>query len=315
MEGEANIRLLEQAVANHAFVRGIEKHRGPDGQLDTQGNLKLWDEGMAPFEKIYLRPGGAESEALGADGAYLVFVPAKAPCSDIILIAHGGGFRWRTGCEGPNVALFFHRLGYHTAILTYRLSPAHDRRESMEDMRRAIRILRDRQRRWGTDGRVIAMGFSAGAMLCGNCATHFDLGAPDSQDPVERCSSRPDAVVMGYGAMSCVSFPMPFGMEPEESLFGATPQERFYFAPEKHVTPQTPPMFLWQTLSDDGRHGLCLAKALQDAGVAYELHIMEGGVHGLGLADGENDLGACVPHIAHWAQLCHEWLKLRKGET
>ena len=67
---------------------------------------------------------------------------------------------------------------------------------------------------------------------------------------------------------------------------------------------------IWQTLSDDGRHGLCLAKALQDAGVPYELHIFEGGVHGLGLADGENDLNANVPHIAEWGKLCTGWLDL-----
>ena len=120
-----------------------------------------------------------------------------------------------------------------------------------------------------------------------------------------------DACVVGYGAMSSVSFPGPFMADPNEpDLFGFNAADRYYLATEKHITPQTPPFFIWQTLSDDGRHGLCLAKALQDAGVAYELHILEGGVHGLAMADGENDLAANVPHIRHWGELCCEWLTL-----
>lgn len=311
MRQEDNIRLLEQRIGQHAFIRNISKHRRPDGELDIDGNLKCWDDGMEGFEKIYLREGEAGESRTGVDAAYLVFVPAedKEP-RDTILIAHGGGFAWRTGCEGPNVAWHFHQLGYNTAILAYRLQPKYGRRECMEDMQRAIRILRSRREEYGLGGRVIVMGFSAGAMICGNCATHFDLGNADSADAVERCSCRPDAAVIAYGAMSSVSFPVPFGMDMGGGLFGNSPAERYYFAPEKHVTPDTPPMFIWQTLSDDGRHGMCLAKALQDAGVPYELHIMEGGVHGLGLADGENDLAADVPHIARWTQLCDEWLKL-----
>lgn len=310
MSEEKNVRMLKRAVEQHVFIRHISEHLLPDGTLDMEGNLKIWDDGMREFDKTYLWDGDGEAEKTGVDAAYLVFIPAEEKGRDTILVAHGGGFTWRTGCEGPNVALHFHKLGYNTAILTYRLQPNHGRRESMKDMQRAIRIIRSKREEWQLGERVIAMGFSAGAMICGNCATHFDEGKPDSEDPIERFSCRPDAAVISYGAMSCVSFPLPFGMELDDQLYGGTPEERYYFAPEKHVTPQTPPMFIWQTVSDDGRHGMCLAKALQDAGVPYELHIMEGGVHGLGLADGENDLAAYVPHIARWTTLCDEWIKM-----
>lgn len=199
---------------------------------------------------------------------------------------------------------------YNTAILSYRLLP-YDRYASMADMQRAIRLLRARKEEFGIGEKIVVMGFSAGGMICGNCATHFDNGSQTAPDLVQQMSSRPDACVIGYGAMSEVSFPQPFMMEqPEHSLFGDTPKDKFYLATEKNVRPDSPPFFIWQTLSDDGRHGLCLAKALQDAGVPYELHIFEGGVHGLGLADGENDLNANVPHIAEWGKLCTGWLDL-----
>lgn len=306
-----NIPLLKNRVETHAFIRNISKHRLPDGTLDVEGNLKLWNDGMQGFVKTPLwekTPGWREDTHLQGE-PYLVFVPGN-PGSPTILIAHGGGFSWRTGCEGPNVAWYFHQAGYNTAILSYRLLP-YDRYASMADMQRAIRLLRARKEEFGIGEKIVVMGFSAGGMICGNCATHFDNGSQTAPDLVQQMSSRPDACVIGYGAMSEVSFPQPFMMEqPEHSLFGDTPKDKFYLATEKNVRPDSPPFFIWQTLSDDGRHGLCLAKALQDAGVPYELHIFEGGVHGLGLADGENDLNANVPHIAEWGKLCTGWLDL-----
>ena len=93
-------------------------------------------------------------------------------------------------------------------------------------------------------------------------------------------------------------------------MYGETMQERLYLAPEKNIRYNSPPFFVWQTLSDDGRYGMSLAKALSDAAIPYELHIFEGAVHGVGVADGENDLGMKSLHVARWTQLCDEWLAL-----
>lgn len=310
-EFASNARLLKQAVQEGWFIRPIARHRLADGSLDVAGNLEQWNRAMEPFRKTPLweqTPGWDERDPLQGE-PYLVFVPSPAavPGRPTLLISHGGGFLWRTGCEGPNVAWFFHRMGYNTAILSYRLRP-YSRMAALADIQRAVRLLRAEKDRFGIGDAVVTMGFSAGGMLSGNCATHFDNGCPEAEDPVERFSCRPDACVVGYGAMSGVSFPAPFGAAPDP-LFGEG-EERFYLATEKHVSPASPPFFIWQTLSDDGRHGLCLAKALQDAGVPYELHIFEGGAHGLAMADGQNDLEQQVPHITHWGELCAEWLAM-----
>lgn len=316
MREQKNIALLEQAVKNHVFIRNIAKHRNPDGTLDFDGNFRLWNKGMEPFEKMKLweKTPGFDDRDSRQEEPYLVFIPAENPeVKDTIIVSHGGGFGWRTGCEGPNVALEFHKRGYNTAILSYRLEP-YGRMDSLADLQRAIRLLRSKKDELHITDRIIVMGFSAGGMLSANSATHFDMGNMDSEDEVEHYSDRPDAAVIAYGAMSGVSFPRPFGMPAdfEHDMMGKNNRERNYLAPEKNVTPDTPPMFIWQTLSDDGRFGMCLAKELQDADVPYELHIMEGGVHGLGLADGENDLAANVPHIHHWVELCDEWLELHR---
>lgn len=174
-----NIPLLKNRVETHAFIRNISKHRLPDGTLDVEGNLKLWNDGMQGFVKTPLwekTPGWREDTHLQGE-PYLVFVPGN-PGSPTILIAHGGGFSWRTGCEGPNVAWYFHQAGYNTAILSYRLLP-YDRYASMADMQRAIRLLRARKEEFGIGEKIVVMGFSAGGMICGNCATHFDNGSID----------------------------------------------------------------------------------------------------------------------------------------
>ena len=301
---DENVTHLQEAVERHRFIRNIRYHRLPDGTLDYAGNRKVWERATEDLIKT----------PLGPTGAWFAFVPVETGAErteeirkrGTILIAHGGGFNWRTGCEAGNAAWYFHRRGFNTAILSYRLQPV-PRIDSMRDMQQAIRLLRIRQDEFGISDRIAVMGFSAGGMLAGNCATHFGEEVTDSG-----LSDRPDAVVIGYGAMSCVSFHRPFPAADysaaELAFCGRTEEERYYLAPEKNIRPDTPPMFIWQTLSEPGAFGMTLAKSLEDAKVPYELHIFSEGSHGICLADGENDLGENNPHVAHWAELCAEWL-------
>lgn len=310
---EENIKALENAVKNHAFIRHVSRHRNPDGTMDIAGNLKIWNHGMEAFKKIPLwkpgqTPGYDDRDPLQPE-PYLVFIPGEGK-KDIILIAHGGGFEIRTGCEGVNTAWYFHELGYPTAILCYRLMP-YARIDALRDMQRAIRLLRSRADTLGISDRIVVMGFSAGAMLSANCATHFDEHLFPQADETDSFSDRPAAVVMGYGAFSDVSFPRMFTSPEDYGIWGRNHEEKIYFAPEKNITVKTPPFFIWQTLSDDGRYGINLAKHLNDMGISYELHIFDQGEHGLAMADGENDLFLDLPHVHHWGQLCDEWLQLK----
>lgn len=313
---EKNIELLKDAVERHAFIIPINRHRDENGEINVEQFKINWEKQMEPFEKIKLwekTPGYDERDKLQPE-PYMVFIPGE-PSEKVkgtILVAHGGGFSIRTGCEGPNVAWYFHNLGYNTAILTYRLKP-YTRFDAIADMQRAVRVLRDRKEILGISDKVVVMGFSAGGMLSADCSVHFDYGDPGAADEIQRQSCRPDAAVIGYGAITGVSFPRPFMMPPdyEGDMCGLNKKERRYLAAEKNIRYDSPDFFIWQTLSDDGRYGMNLAKELQDADIPYELHIFEGGVHGLGMADGENDLGMNVPHITHWGTLCDEWLQMK----
>ena len=108
-----------------------------------------------PFAKTWLwehTPGFDERDPLQEE-PYFVFVPAPegSTVKTTILVSHGGGFESRTGCEGANVAWHFHKAGYPTAILSYRLAP-YSRLDSLADIQRAVRTLRARQEDFGIDG-------------------------------------------------------------------------------------------------------------------------------------------------------------------
>lgn len=307
---QKNYDIIRRMVENDEAIRHVSLHRKPDGTFDLEGNKKLWNGLLAQLETVPLwengAPGFDDRDPLQPEPS-IVFVPAQnaeAPAGTII-VAHGGGFQSRTGCEGINVAEYFAAKGFNCAVLTYRLEP-YTRRDAWADMQRAIRLLRARQEELHITDKIAVMGFSAGGMLSGNCATHYDAGNPDAEDVIERFSSRPDAAVLGYGAFATVAFPGGFFCNPFRDKDRA---EKLWLAPEKNLTPDTPPFFIWQTNSDDPRNAFVLGSALTEAGVSFELHCFPEGIHGLALADGHNDLAMRVPQVMRWADLCADWLR------
>lgn len=307
---QENYEVLQRIIRDGSVIRHVSKHRNPDGSFDLEGNKKIWNSAIARFQQIYLwedgAPGFDERDPLQTQPS-IIFIPAQGVEGPrgVVVIAHGGGFESRTGCEGMHVADYFAKAGFHAAILTYRLHP-YSRRDAMADMQRAIRLLRARREELRISDKVAVMGFSAGGMLCGNCATHYDLGDCYAADPIQWQSCRPDAVVVCYGAFATLAFPGPFMYSP---FADPDREEKRYLAPENNVTKDTPPFFIWQTNSDDPRNAFVLGSALTEAGVPFELHCFPDGVHGLALADGNNDLYSNIPHVAHWASLCVEWLQ------
>ncbi len=313
---ESNYDVLAKVVEEDAVVRNVSKHRLPDGTFDLEGNMKIWNDAIARFDQIQLWENGApnfnQEETPLQPQPSIIFVPAHDTdeIRGTIIVACGGGFTSRTGCEGMNVAWYFVNNGFNVAILTYRLMP-YSRLDAMDDMQRAIRLLRFRKDELKISEKVVCMGFSAGGMLSGNCATHFDPKA-DPADEIDKVDCRPDAACVCYGAFAPLSFPTAFGMRRNgPSMFGRNFDEQVYLALELNVTPQTCPMFIWQTNSDDPRNAMALANALAARKIPFELHCYTDGVHGLAMADGHNDLAMNVPQVQSWAPLCAQWLKDR----
>jgi acetyl esterase/lipase len=111
--------------------------------------------------------------------------------------------------EGQLVAKFFNEHGITVFGLKYRTKPPSQdvAADALADGQRAMRIVRSRAAEWKIDpNRIGILGYSAGANLALNLASHFDAGKPvnispvnsssDGVDPLDRVSCLPDFAVM-----------------------------------------------------------------------------------------------------------------------
>jgi len=261
--------------------------------------IPLWPAG-APGAK------GAQPEDIPTLSIYEP--PPGRATGAAIVVCPGGGYGHLADHEGHTVAVWLNSIGVTAGVLKYRLGPRYQHPSMMQDAQRAIRTLRGRAAEWKIDPqRIGIMGFSAGGHLASTCATHFDAGNPTGADVIERASSRPDLLILGYPVITMTA---PYGHAgSRRNLLGASPAAELVelLSNEKQVTAQTPPTFFFHTEDDGGvpvENTLLFAAALRRAKVPYELHIYEHGRHGVGLAQGDAALGT-------WPKLLENWLRAR----
>ncbi len=130
-----------------------------------------------------------------------IFVPkaASKPTTTLVFI-HGGG--WSAGKKEDYLYynVKFAELGYVTASVQYRLSPANKFPAAVQDVNCAIAWLRKHADTYHVDAKnMVAIGGSAGG--------HLSLMAGYSQDPELECPEGGDssvqAVVNFYGVVDC----------------------------------------------------------------------------------------------------------------
>ena len=307
---ENNNVILQQVIDDGSLIWSSEEQHKVSGSEAVKANHSIWNATINRFQQIKLWENGTPNfkDDVAQPEPNIIFFPCEGKeVRGTILVSHGGAFVMRAGHEGFYTAYKFQKMGYNVAVLTYRLVP-YTRGDALDDCLRAIRVLRYKKDELGISDKIAVMGYSAGGMLSGNAATHYDLGDDEAEDPIERMSSRPDGAVLCYGAFAESSYPGGMFVNPFDKQ---KRDDRVFFAVEKNVDINTPPLFIWQTISDDPRNGMALAKELTDYGVPFELHFFPDGHHGVGLADGYNDENANYPHLAHWSMLAGEWLEMQ----
>lgn len=130
----------------------------------------------------------------------VLYPPHEGAARGALIIAAGGGHVYKSWNEAEPVADYFYSKGFYTAILDYRVDP-YSQLDSVADGHRAIRYLRVNFAQYNIDPDHIAIGgFSAGGVLSNQAAVLYTNGDPTASDPLEKVSSRPDAVILGYGA-------------------------------------------------------------------------------------------------------------------
>lgn len=264
-----------------------------DPSLDPQ---LLWPDGAPAQDSV---PGGEIPR--------LTPYPAANPRTHgAIVVCPGGGYGGRAPHEAGVICEWLNSFGVSAVLCDYRVAP-YRHPMPLRDAQRAIRWLRHTAPSWHVDpAKIGILGFSAGGHLTATAATHYDAGQPDSPDPVERESCRPDVAILCYAVCSFVFRPHQGSIE---NLLGpdATQAQRESLSAELQVTADTPPTFLWSTADDPVvpvENSLLMAGALTRAGVPYALHVYPHGPHGMGLALDD-------PEVSGWTRECAAWLTAR----
>jgi dipeptidyl aminopeptidase/acylaminoacyl peptidase len=172
------------------------------------------------------------------------------------------------------------------------------------DAQRAIRTVRFNAERWNINSdRIGIMGFSAGGHLASTAGTHYDNGREDSEDPIERVSSRPDFLALIYPV---ISFDDKYGHSgSKKALLGDQPDPELvkYFSNELHVKEDTPPTILIHSQDDKGvsvKNSLVFYDSLLAKGVSSEMHLYPYGGHGYSLAVDEGYLSTWIDRVTDW---------------
>jgi acetyl esterase/lipase len=230
--------------------------------------------------------------------------PAARAVGTAVIVCPGGGYlHLSMEKEGSDVARWWNSLGVTAFVLKYRLGPKYHHPIELGDAQRAIRTVRARASEWGVrPDRVGIMGFSAGGHLTSSAGTHFDAGKADAADAIDRQSSRPDFLVLGYPV---VSFTQNVHQGSKRALLGDNPDPKLVenLSNELQVTAQTPPTFLFHTSNDQTvpvENSVMFYLALRKAGVPAEMHVYENGPHGVGLAPTDEALSSWPARLADW---------------
>ena len=237
------------------------------------------------------------------------FLPAKNPTGTAVIIAPGGGYtELSMEKEGTDIAHWLNARGVAGYVLKYRLGPRYRHPVELGDAQRAIRTVRSQASRSGIATDHIGIwGFSAGGHLAASAATLYNTNAPASPDEIDRLSSRPDFLILGYPVITFD--PHNAHMGSRNNLIGEHPDPGLVEALslEKHVTRDTPPTFLFSTTDDTAvpvMNSALFYSALVAAKVPAEMHLFEAGPHGVGLAPG-------FPDLKGWPDLLATWMRAR----
>jgi acetyl esterase/lipase len=245
---------------------------------------------------------GRPPHALGTrpeDSPWLdVYLPEPGSATGgAMLILPGGAYTFLSPKSGEQYGRWLAGNGIAGLVVNFRLgSDGYRYPAVVADACEALALVRRRACEWDVDpGRVGVIGTSAGGHLASLLLT--GVAAEAGED-------RPAVGVLCY---SVISLHDPLGHEETRRNFLGDEADdlelRERFSGDRRVDDDTPPCFVWHTLTDEEVHpenSRRFVDALAEHGVPYELHLYEQGPHALGLAPG-TDL--------HWPDDCIRWLR------
>ncbi len=262
--------------------------------------IRLWPNGLpvgaiqiAPEKIAQLKSEVTEERIKFVDEPSLtVFAASKEKANGCaVIICPGGAYNilaWPK--EGVEVAEWFNSLGVTAFVLKYRV-PRRDlvriHWEPMQDVQRAVRVVRHRAKEWNVDPkRIGTLGFSAGGHLTVMSGVQYDTQSYGRVDEADDVSCRPDFICPIY----CAYLGQQYNDKVAELGDLVT------------VTKETPPTFMAVTWDDAmrGAQSALLFARLRENGVPAELHAYTKGGHGYGMRPSSDPVSGWPVHLAAW---------------
>ncbi|MDL5513047.1 alpha/beta hydrolase [Arenibacter sp. M-2] len=239
-----------------------------------------------------------------------VYLPSKRNATgQAVVICPGGGYTvlaydW----EGTDIAKWLNSRGIAAFVLKYRLpnskSIAQRNEAPLQDAQRALRLVRHNAKKWNINAEKIGvMGFSAGGHLASTLGTQFDRESFSKKDEIDSLSARPNFMILLYPV---ITMKEPYANEGSKlNLLGQNPSDEVImeYSSELQVKNNTPPTFIVHSADDTAvpiENSLFFFKALNEKGVAAEMHIYPSGGHGYSLASGDKYLQTWVNRLEDW---------------
>ncbi len=232
----------------------------------------------------------------------------------------------KDGAERDGFARALMEGGYTLFVINHRASPRFEYPAGVEDVQRAVRFLRANAAKFGVQsGPIGALGFSSGGHLASMLGVLDGTGDSEDPDPINRLSSKVQAVVAIFAPSDLKGIRTPLG-GPAVTLFTGVrnmindstprtgPEYRRYTAasPVTHVTNDDPPFLLFHGDADETvpfEQSQLMEAELKKAGVTVKLVPVSGGRHG-----GNFQLKADDPRLPGYFSQATAWfsINLRK---
>jgi acetyl esterase/lipase len=268
---------------------------------------------MQTFTKIIHGSDGTEAQFNGyvIDNTPEVDMQRRRPA---VLILPGGGYHFTSDREAEPIALKIISFGYQAFVLRYSCEPSVYPTALLEAAE-AMRLIRENAEEWHVDPNAITVaGFSAGGHLAASLATGWNREPITDHEEFAHGQARPNGLYLGYPVITSGTFAHrgSFDLLLGEKRNDPALLERVSM--EKQVSPETPPTFIWQTVTDEAvpiQNSLLFINALIEQGVSVEAHIFPHGQHGLGLGTEETRAadGRVEESVQSWPELFHAWMR------
>ncbi len=272
----------------------------PAAAKEYAQTIGVADATPAALRKVYVQ---RDHEFMRRESAPLlmdVFTPDERPKNlPCVVVIKGGGFSAQKQERFAPFAAYLATKGFVAASISYRGRPDHTYRDTIRDIKAAVRHLRERAADFGIDpDRIGAMGQSAGGHLAAMLAVSDGVAAFEEEGTPSKVSCRIQAAVAFAGVFDFISrlkdggqqkFSLVKKRQTNSEWIGKAFAEDSHAwieaSPITHLDAEDPPLLLVHCRSD---RTVPVEQSLQMFHTAHELSsrnrlliFEEGGGHGI----------------------------------